>query len=54
MADGEWWTDDWYMDVLARLVMQMARSGQYPVDASRVYITGLSMGGMGTWKMIAR
>ena len=54
VADGEWWTDDWYMDVLARLVMQMARSGQYPVDASRVYITGLSMGGMGTWKMIAR
>ena len=26
---------------------------QYPVDRSRVYVTGLSMGGFGTWGLIA-
>ena len=26
---------------------------KYPVDRSRVYVTGLSMGGFGTWGMIA-
>lgn len=26
---------------------------EYPVDRSRIYVTGLSMGGFGTWGMIA-
>ena len=26
----------------------------YPIDASRIYITGLSMGGFGTWDLISR
>ena len=29
-------------------------SGQYPVDASRVYLTGLSMGGFCTWALAVR
>ncbi|MEI6687642.1 MAG: prolyl oligopeptidase family serine peptidase [Planctomycetota bacterium] len=27
---------------------------QFPIDTSRIYITGLSMGGYGTWDLIAR
>ena len=27
---------------------------EYPVDENRIYITGLSMGGFGTWDLIAR
>ena len=26
---------------------------QYPVDSRRVYVTGISMGGFGTWAMMA-
>lgn len=27
---------------------------EYPIDASRVYLTGLSMGGYGTWELASR
>jgi predicted peptidase len=27
---------------------------EYPVDPSRIYITGVSMGGFGTWDLLAR
>ena len=27
---------------------------QFPIDESRIYVTGLSMGGYGTWDLIAR
>lgn len=27
---------------------------EYPIDENRIYITGLSMGGYGTWELIAR
>lgn len=27
---------------------------EYPIDQSRIYITGVSMGGYGTWELIAR
>ena len=29
-------------------------SSKYPIDKRRIYITGYSMGGFGTWSMIAR
>lgn len=29
-------------------------AGQYPVDRDRLYVTGLSMGGFGTWDLITR
>ena len=34
------------------LVLNMVNN--YPVDANRLYITGLSMGGFGTWDLITR
>lgn len=27
---------------------------EFPIDASRIYVTGLSMGGYGTWDLLAR
>lgn len=39
-----------------RLAIEMIRALQkeFPVDANRLYITGLSMGGYGTWDAISR
>jgi predicted peptidase len=42
--EGQWWDPD----VLAALLDDIAAN--YSVDASRVYLTGLSMGGYGTWE----
>jgi len=44
---GRWWTD---ADV-ARMVMTMLDDvcEKYKVDKKRIYLTGLSMGGFGTW-----
>lgn len=42
---GQRWSDD---DVLALLDDVLER---YPVDRQRVYLTGLSMGGYGTWSL---
>lgn len=38
------------------LLLQLLREMQavYPIDDSRIYVTGLSMGGYGTWDLIAR
>ncbi|MEI6105610.1 MAG: prolyl oligopeptidase family serine peptidase [Opitutae bacterium] len=43
--DGQWWDDD---TILALLDEMAAR---YRVDPRRVYLTGLSMGGFGTWSV---
>jgi len=43
--DGQIWSND----ILLGLLDQV--SHDYPVDASRVYLTGLSMGGYGTWEL---
>ena len=39
-----------------RLVLELidAVRKDYPVDPKRIYITGLSMGGFGTWDVLAR
>lgn len=39
----------WENDSLVRLLDHVTQ--QHAVDASRVYLTGLSMGGYGTWKL---
>ncbi len=36
------------------LLLLDAVEAKYPVDKSRVYVTGLSMGGFGTWMLIKR
>lgn len=43
------------MTVLNRVDAMLDRAlAEHPVDASRVYVTGISMGGGGTWNMLAR
>jgi predicted peptidase len=39
----------WDNDTLIRLLDEVTRI--YPVDPTRVYLTGLSMGGFGTWSL---
>jgi predicted peptidase len=38
--------------LLIELIDQIMK--EFPIDESRIYITGLSMGGYGTWDLIAR
>ncbi|MFO7321828.1 MAG: prolyl oligopeptidase family serine peptidase [Chloroflexota bacterium] len=40
-----------HLDALMALLDEVQTT--YPVDADRVYLTGLSMGGMGTWALAA-
>lgn len=40
------------LELARQLVLQTTE--KYPVDKNRLYITGLSMGGFGTWDMITR
>lgn len=42
---GEYWNPD------ALLVMLDEIKASYPVDTARIYLTGQSMGGYGTWKL---
>ncbi len=63
---GQKWSDvDWGADSHkmpqepaepARLVLELIAAMQkdYSIDKKRIYITGLSMGGFGTWDLIAR
>jgi predicted peptidase len=39
----------WSVDVLLTLLDEV--SAKLPVDTNRIYLTGLSMGGYGTWKL---
>lgn len=46
--DGQWWD----VQVLKSLLDDI--ESKYSVDKDRVYLTGLSMGGFGTWEMATR
>ncbi|MBN1384144.1 MAG: discoidin domain-containing protein [Elusimicrobia bacterium] len=46
---GEWWSEDFLVEALNGLVDRIVRT--YRVDKERVYVTGLSMGGFGTWAL---
>ncbi|HEY4263602.1 MAG TPA: prolyl oligopeptidase family serine peptidase [Schlesneria sp.] len=41
----------WDPDLLLALLDDLAK--KYSIDATRVYVTGLSMGGSGTWSLVA-
>ncbi len=44
-ADGKIWSNDLLLALLDHVEQE------YPVDPHRVYLTGLSMGGFGTWNL---
>lgn len=44
--------EHWDAEVLLRLVTSI--ENQYRVDSKRIYVSGLSMGGFGTWSLIGR
>jgi len=48
-AAGRWW--HWQLLELTALVDEIA--AKHKVDEDRVYLTGLSMGGFGTWALAA-
>ncbi len=45
--EGEWWNDQ--VDALSALLDEVEKN--YNVDPKRIYVTGLSMGGYGTWAL---
>jgi predicted peptidase len=47
---GSYWSQ--HMDELETLIERVA--DEHPVDRSRIYLTGLSMGGFGSWELAAR
>ncbi|MDP4238180.1 MAG: sialate O-acetylesterase [Bacteroidota bacterium] len=48
MKDKPTWPMQMTMDLLNKII------AEYPVDPTRVYVTGLSMGGFATWELIQR
>jgi predicted peptidase len=48
--DDDWWTEK--VDVLIDLLDDIV--ARYDVDTERIYLTGLSMGGYGTWALAAK
>jgi glyoxylase-like metal-dependent hydrolase (beta-lactamase superfamily II)/dienelactone hydrolase len=52
VAENGFWTQDAYIELIAKAAMTLPMEA--PIDANRIYITGLSMGGMGTWKAISK
>jgi len=60
-VDADWSTGTYRMDevpisneMTAVDKLLDALIAEFPIDTSRLYITGLSMGGLGTWDMICR
>jgi len=47
--EGDWWSSFTQMENLHTLILEIIDN--YEIDKSRVYLTGLSMGGYGTWAM---
>jgi len=45
----KWWVDPWLIEALNALLDET--TANYRVDKSRVYLTGLSMGGFGSWAL---
>ncbi|MEX1041284.1 MAG: prolyl oligopeptidase family serine peptidase [Pirellulaceae bacterium] len=47
-----WWTMDGYLTALEHLINHLRET--LPVDPTRIYLTGLSLGGYGTFALAAR
>lgn len=57
-ASGEWWANNdselkpsKQLEMVVELLRELQK--QYSIDADRLYVTGQSMGGYGTWSLIA-
>lgn len=48
--EGDWWDEK--LDVLTHLLDDIV--ARYDVDTNRIYLTGLSMGGYGTWALASK
>lgn len=44
--------NEWPAEMIHDIVMKIA--DEYPVDRNRIYVTGISMGGFGTWEIGAK
>ena len=47
---GQWWGES--RSLIVELIRELQK--EYRIDATRLYITGLSMGGFGTWDLIGQ
>ncbi|MBL7077742.1 MAG: dienelactone hydrolase family protein [Kiritimatiellae bacterium] len=48
---NDWWSDPQRIEGLNTLIDDLIK--RYPIDKQRIYLTGLSMGGYGTWHLAA-
>ncbi len=46
---NDWWSEETLVQQLGALLDEIERT--YKVDPTRIYVTGLSMGGFGTWAL---
>ena len=49
---SSWWSNDDQQEILIKLLAQVRK--QFPINDSRIYLTGLSMGGFGSWELASR
>jgi predicted peptidase len=49
--ENEWWSTELQVDTLNALLDDVV--SQYNIDQERIYVTGLSMGGFGSWSLAA-
>jgi predicted peptidase len=47
--EGRWWPEPWMIETVYELLLEIKRN--YRIDEERIYLTGLSMGGFGTWHL---
>lgn len=50
--EESWWHHDEQQELLIKLLAHVRK--QFPVDEKRIYLTGLSMGGFGSWELASR
>jgi len=50
--EGMSWTSEENVKLVIKSIESLA--GQYPIDNNRIYLTGIAMGGEGTWHLITK
>ena len=50
--EDQTWMEEQMINLVIGAIGELC--GRYPIDGNRIYLTGISMGGMGTWTLIAR